>query len=346
MDNSASSNKSGKWKERLLSSSLPLEHQMAELFTSQHFANLGEFAYTRRDGESTVEYSADLWLSGTAPFANQDIAKGRIDLLLECKYRMPKVVWLFARHVADSRCAGITLGSTVRIVDEFSPFVVDKEHSLEFEESLPFAYKGVEINFANDQVADDEIKHGVEQLRYALPDFVGQIIYTSITGSMEGNVAFSFIPILVTTAPLYLVHPGFDITAVQRADEIEDFSELVPYLVLTQSTTPMFQKHIRLTWKSLGHLTNYNNFNAITKARESQKLESPRTLLSDLANVEGSAPDNYFGYVIVCNVAHCGALIDKLKSIWDRVFENPRLLDAMASQAATSLTDQGPPDSS
>src|SRR5689334_17446118 len=108
---------SDKWKGKLLSSSLPLEFEVARLMARRGFTVSSDFPYLRDDAGVPKEFSVDLlsgWLAAKLP-------KGQpscwLSLLLECKYRRHGITWLFLPNPERGPLTFTSSGHTLRVVD-------------------------------------------------------------------------------------------------------------------------------------------------------------------------------------------------------------------------------------
>src|SRR5688500_14083554 len=87
-----------RWQVSLLSSSVPLEYEVAKTLKRAGFHIAGEWAY-HRVSETGIEkeWSVDLRAVG-APIVKAVGHAVPLDVLVECKYRRDGVTWLFLRH--------------------------------------------------------------------------------------------------------------------------------------------------------------------------------------------------------------------------------------------------------
>ena len=160
---------SKKWKDNLLSSSLPLEFNVAKILVSKGFWVNSDFAYARNDTGIVKDFSVDIEATAYPPFTDPNKIDASLTLLVECKYRSPNIKWLFMPEPNIGDFSPFTLGCTIRKIDEFSSYIIDENKTAEFDNNFPISYKGTEIDFGNQSVHDNELKHGIAQLQYALP---------------------------------------------------------------------------------------------------------------------------------------------------------------------------------
>ena len=109
-----------KWKDRLLSSSFPLEYEVGKILTSNNFYVDYDYAYKRHDDTLEKEFSIDIKAGGYYPFEINSPVKINIDMLLECKYRNPNVSWLFFSDINISEFSNFSSKGAIKVIDEFS----------------------------------------------------------------------------------------------------------------------------------------------------------------------------------------------------------------------------------
>jgi hypothetical protein len=93
--------KSGKWKDALLRTSLPLEYLVAEKLCELGFFISGEYAYIRpTDKSPNAEFSVDI--HSFKLFPSEEDVWANVHLLVECKYSYPGIKWLFSPQPSES----------------------------------------------------------------------------------------------------------------------------------------------------------------------------------------------------------------------------------------------------
>lgn len=78
---------SKKWKSKLLSSSFPLEYEVAKSLVAEGFSVSFDFTYCRNDNGTLKDFSVDILGVGEPPFLDPNQSDADLDLLIECKYR-------------------------------------------------------------------------------------------------------------------------------------------------------------------------------------------------------------------------------------------------------------------
>jgi hypothetical protein len=127
-----------KWKSNLLSSSIPLEYEVARLLVTKGFIVEADYTYGR-DAETgqPKDFSVDILARAPTPFTGPGPINGSLELLIECKHRARGTKWLFLPDVNKAALSHIYLGCALRVFDDFSTYVVDKNPSYAFTHKTP-----------------------------------------------------------------------------------------------------------------------------------------------------------------------------------------------------------------
>lgn len=308
-----------KWKKHLLSSSFPLEFDAAKILVSKGFSVKSDYTYSRNDSGVVKDFSVDIKASTYTPFTNPDKITADVSLLVECKYRSPNIKWLFLPDPNDPDYSPITLGNTINIVDAFSPFLINRDASSNFDANLPeFCYKGTELNFSTGEVYDSELKHGISQLQYALPRLFAEGVEFNIFSHPDDNVPLIFSSILLTTANLFVIDNNTSLKDVLDASDINDLITQVPYLLFYSDYGPDFSTHCSKECSSLAELGEYKVVDELESLRLNSKhktyeFENPSVKGKDLATAQRYELKRYFTQFLVCTYTEFPMLIDSIK---------------------------------
>lgn len=305
-----------KWKSKLLSTGLPLEYQAAKLLVDSGFSVDSDFKYSRIHEGHTKEFSVDLRGMATLPFDNPDQINSDVYLLIECKYRYPTVSWLFLPEPNDPDYSPITLGTSIRLVDQFSEFKGGKNGTTLFDKDLPFAFKGLEINLDKGDAHDAEILHGISQLRYALPHFVSSSIHWCIDKYSENIHPFFFCPILLTTSKLYIANESFNIEKLNESDKLEDFSKEVPFLIIYSDYGPEFETHCKNEFRTVTNLDNHKSIRELNDLRAKNEVPGFNQSImyaKSLAHANRYSLHQLFTQFVICNLESLENLISNIK---------------------------------
>ncbi|WP_346294845.1 hypothetical protein LRC39_15225 [Rhodopseudomonas sp. P1] len=232
------------WKEHLLKSGLLLEYEVASLLANQDMAVDADFSYLRRDSAGTKECSVDIsatWFSDESSGLEFEVR-----LLVECKYRSPGKLFVFIEE-PNREFSPITLGDTVNALDQFTPYELGEKPLTDLEATFRFAYKGIELS--NDGAFNQELLHGIQQLRYATPALLRHAL--SFNMSLHPDDAarpIFFAKILVTNAPIRMLHSDINIQKIMEADSIESVSSSPDSVILFSDYGPDYEDHFRSTF--------------------------------------------------------------------------------------------------
>lgn len=324
---------SKEWKSKLLSSSFPLEYEVAKLLVSKGFAVDPDYKYSRSDNGIAKDFSVDMMATAYSPFNNPNEITSSLYLLVECKYRDESINWLFIPEPNKSDFSNIVGGATLRLVDEFSPYRITKKDSLyDFENKIICAYKGTEMRIStNTSVYDSEFKHGIFQLQYALPRLLKESLEFEIYGHIEDNSPFLFCPILLTTANLVMLDEDISIKKVKKASTLSDIGQEVPYLILFSDYGPDFEEHYQkecMSLKSLNKSKEISYLDDLYKKSGCADTDyyKPSRIAKSLSSGERSKLSEYFTHFIICNYDAFPSLIDNIKFSVQNLMQNRKKL--------------------
>jgi hypothetical protein len=182
------------WKSELISSSIPLEFDAARILVSHGFAITSDYTYARDDSGTVKDFSVDLFARATTPFTNPNKLTSELELLVECKQRNPNTRWLFFPEINRLDFSPITVGVTLRSVDNFFKGFFPPNATIDFDKQGPFCYKGIEIDEISGIVHDSQLRHGISQLQYAMPRLLTNSIEFQLGSHEEDNIPFFSAP--------------------------------------------------------------------------------------------------------------------------------------------------------
>lgn len=309
------------WKSKLLSSSFPLEFDVAKALVQHGFSVVADYSYSRRNETGVLtDFSVDLKGLAFIPFGSDEEKTLMLELLVECKYRNPHTgtKWLFLPDPNSGDFSDRTLGYTLRVVDTFAAYNATKNYTDAFEDSFAFCYKGTEVKINEGVVTDAELKKGIAQLQYALPTLLSDAVSFHIGSHPSDNKPFMFCPILLTTAELYILNSDVTTDVVSSCDSMEGIAEKVPYLIFHSDIGPEFSRHTRATFHDIRDITTRPRFRKVAEIREAHPAIKYRSLMPDnvirgLEAGERHYLHKYFTHFIVCSFDHLGALVETIK---------------------------------
>jgi hypothetical protein len=315
-----------KWKNGLLSSSLPLEYEVAKILVAKGFAVEADYTYARDAEGKPKDFSVDINATGHPPFDDPDRVDGLLELLIECKYRVDGTKWLFLPDVNKPGFSKIYLGCALRAFDDFSTVVLDKEPTYDFTRRTPCCYKGIEVQQAGG-VYDAELRHGVEQLRFAMPRLMISTMMNNMMFHDEDNHPFLICPILLTNAELLVLNKNLSVARVRAADDPAELGRRVPYLILYSGYGPDFETHCKNESSVMVQYVDHNKIKALDDLRgiirDGYRMSrGPVEFMKGMASANDTYMGLYFTQFVVCSMDGFGRFIDKVKSISKRVIES------------------------
>ncbi|KHT27394.1 hypothetical protein RC98_10380 [Pectobacterium carotovorum subsp. carotovorum] len=308
-----------KWKEKLISSSFPLEYLASRKLATLDIAVENDFSYSRDDAGILKDFSIDL----NGSYWNEDCSY-YLNFLIECKQRHDKNKWLFMNDPNTSEFSSHTLGYTLRAVDDFSYIDFPPNATIELDEKMAFVVKGIEIDTSNGNVYDNEIKHGISQLAYSLPDVMIWQIAHSINSHPEDNIPFFFVPILLTTSELFVTHDDFSMDKIREAQDVSDIADNVPYLIMEYQHTPGFGTHRAKRFSAFDYLLDSPQLHVVNEIRKKHGKYSftlPEKRLIDLSSQPHLCFNEYFSQIIICSLPNLDELVKSIIKITGNAME-------------------------
>jgi hypothetical protein len=193
------------------------------------------------------------------------------------------------------------------------------------DETLAGVYKGVEVNLADGDVSDTNIKSGINQLRYALPDLIGHEIWNSTIGHPIDSVPFIVVAILVTTAEIFVANDTFTMEAVKKAKSLEELADKEDFVVFYSIGGPDFDSHrnkVLLRFKTQYGLSDKEPL-LEERARVLNSEKSAFLRRNPLA--DGFSSEN-FTHFVICSFDKLSHLIEQLKAATENDVKNQKLV--------------------
>ncbi|MBF3417329.1 hypothetical protein J4751_21845 [Burkholderia pseudomallei] len=308
-----------RWKDNLLSSSVPMEFEVSKLLVKHGFSTSADYSYTRYGAQGRDDFSVDLHASTYLPYRRPNEITTEFQLLIECKHRHRNNKWLFFPDPNPGEFSTFTLGHTLRVVDDFSPVLLESKPSTAFDNKANFCLKGVEIDLNNGTVHDAEIRRGLAQLQYALPRLVTEAIEWNLGQHPEECCPFLYCPILLTTSEIVVAKTDTTIASVEKAEALSDLATPVPWVVVYCEQTQDFQRHRQATCDVLSGLVESGTTDWIDGVRKKAGVHDfalPSAACEELAGEYSRGRlGNYFGQFIVCSLPYFESLLKKLKTV-------------------------------
>lgn len=230
------------WKELLLKSGLPLEYEVKESFFQNGCVVWDEYTYLRRDEDNTEkEFSYDL-------SANTLYGRNWVEFLIECKYKSPGQQWVFLPDPYGYQHE-ISKNSFIHSIDRFvdqkavhDRYPLDKAFPLTLG---PMCLKGVEISGSG--YSEAPITRAINQLAYAFVHQVVSGVSQQLDEVSNGRRPFFIhnIPLVVTTAELYLLREKTSIQQILESKEITDVADEHDFLLFHHQSGQSLQEYNR-----------------------------------------------------------------------------------------------------
>lgn len=318
--------KTKKWKSRLLSSSLPLEYEVAKVLSDLNFSVSLDYPYYRKEGGQEKEFSTDINGFFCFPLDSEDV-DATLTLIAECKYREESKKWVFIPDINRPDLSNFTLGYTIKSLSEFSRVKNRRELISSFEEKFDFALKGVEINLKDGDVFDKDIRHGISQLKFALPNLIKDTIMMNVFGHIDDAKPAYLISILVTNADLYILNDNFSIEKVREVEELEEMAKKVPYLIYYSETGPDFTDHHKKIFENF--LSNFKEGGNLKELEAFQKTQrkiygynSPVRTCMELKKSFKYQLIRYYSQHFICSFEHYTDLLNQILKLLSNVTKN------------------------
>jgi len=228
---------SNKWKNGFLKTGLPLEYVTSNILDDLGHFIFGEYPYIRPDERKELkEFSVDLRTYKTLDNSN-DERLIVLSMLIECKYRQQGTSWIFSPFPSDMVPLGI-MNSTENI----TATRIGNENVLKFEQNIGYCISGVELS-ADGSGNTNGVKHGVFQLRFAMPKFVKNSYASGLERTFyDGRFIELSCAILVTTADIRVIKSNITLEDFTSANELDDVFEIKEAIILNERPGPQLQE--------------------------------------------------------------------------------------------------------
>lgn len=305
------------WKKGLLESSLPLEYQILDTLRANGFKVDSDYKYARNDAGVISDFAVDVYANAYTPFSETSEITSKVELLVECEHRHPDIKWLFIPAVNPDQLESQS-ESAVRIVDQYSSYVVSREHSIEFDRSIPVCQKGVEIDIRTGDAVKSKLDTHIKKLQHVLPRLYTENVLIFLTAAPEFNLPFVFCPILTTSTSLYMLKQGVTAGHIEQAGGIEDIAEMTPYMMMYSDYGPDFEHQCKTECKRLSVLQRTDKALNIEQKRAryfNRRDRLPFTLMESLITADRHYLRELFTRFIVCSEPYFDDLVKKIKDV-------------------------------
>lgn len=224
-----------KWKVGFLKTGLPLEYVTSNILNKSGHEIFGEYPYIRPNERNDLEeFSVDLRTWKCIDRKNKLII---LSMLVECKYRQPGTSWVFSPYPSETVPIGI-----INSTEDLVPVRIGSDAIYEFENDIGYCIGGVELN-SDGNGNTSGTKHGIFQLRFAMPEFVKNDYESALKSNYsDGRFIDLSCAILVTTADIRVIKPNLNLNHFTSAEVLDDVTELREAIILNERAGPQLQK--------------------------------------------------------------------------------------------------------
>ena len=305
-----------KWKHALLMSSMPLEFEAARLLAREGFAINSDFRYGFHEGEPRRDTAIDLHARLLLSVSDGDETGVPLELLVDCVHRPPHAAGLFLPDLNPEGLSPATPGRTLRVVDQFSPFVVAPDAAVRFDQDLPVCYKGMEVDLETGEVDEGLFRSGLWRLQNPLPRLLSENIHIQLTAHRHANRPFFFCPVLLTTSELYVLRPDITLPDITAAETIQEVGSQTPYLVIYSDMSPDFRRRCISEFDRLRPLLRDAKAEEIERKKArfyGDRVNLPFSILDALMTADYFYLNTFFTQFVICSNEAFPALVRAMK---------------------------------
>jgi hypothetical protein len=304
-----------------MASGMPIKFQAANVLVSKGFSVRTDYKFGREAPADQSPFQrretrVDLYGVAHSPFSRPEKITAQVEILAECAHRGSGAAWLFLPDPNTGAGSPAASGRTVRAVDQFSHYTLGGAALDALDAELPVCQAGLEVDLDTGETDFSALDFGLTRLQHALPRLFSENVMNYMTAPPQENVPFLFCPVLLTTAPLYVMDPGADVARFAEADRIGDIAEASPYLLMYLDYGPEFERLCREECDRMTVLQRSDKAMLIEqkRARHSDSQNYlPFTIIDALITGERYCLAAFFTQFIVCELASFPALLDLLK---------------------------------
>lgn len=260
------------WKDALLGSGQPLEHEVSRALQAAGFETATEYSYLRKNEHGIVtEFSVDFQASLISTMASEGFG---VDFFIESKYKRPGTSWVFCPEKEGDDIHANFSDLFITLSNACPHSEVDRNYIQQFANRYRYANRGVEL-FDRDH-NNKTIKEALSQIQHAIPHGVGDALEHQIDNLLGSPSPIWFIvPIIVTTAQLFILKEDASVDTIFKSEKLDEVCDPVDFLVhfsppnnlLTAYTSEVLQSSLndvqKARFNSLqpsGEINEWNSF--------------------------------------------------------------------------------------
>lgn len=315
-----------KWKDAIFASGIPLEMDAARILVSGGFSVNTDARYFWGGTDQHRDAAVDLHGRFAEPLPPCD---ARMEVLVNCVTRGPDAAWLFLPDPNPVGAALSGIGTPLRAVDQFSPWAMDAPADAPRAAFSTICAKGLEIDLRTGDENGTVFRNALSRLQNALPRLLNENVQSALTGPREENRPFFFCPILLTSAPLYVMTAGLTPSDIAAAAALEEVSDKTDHLVLSANYSPAFRDRCMSETAGLRALFRTNKAMEIERKKvehAGSRSNLPFTIMEMLMDGEYACLNRFFTQFLICSADHFARLLDRLTASVHQILENARIL--------------------
>ncbi|GEM_PF-5253436 len=326
-------NKEEKSIKALLNSGVPLENDILCICKNNFsFRDISsDYEFETLDQGKAVTRSIDFKVSS---INNSDKIPNWLNFALECKYHQACNSWYFFQynfqksnsingnalrrgvtHAVRKRNLFIRLFTLNHRGWSYKLDKFEKKANL-FLKNIPLTWKGVHVT-PNHEANTTTIKEGIYQLQGAIPNIVFENYDFAYPASKFGDRDHYIIPILITTADLYVSNSNINL---KNLNKNKNCFRKVPYLLLFQNLTKEKQSHNLSLFKNYiqKRSEEYEDFlkTFYKKVDENQKDHKNKFIKQNIDNIIELV--NFYPHIyLIVNFNSFKTIIDRIQKIFN-----------------------------
>jgi hypothetical protein len=329
------------WKDAFLSSGFPLEFDTSNVLLQCGFHVDGEQPFTRRSEIKVEDHSIDLSAHRYIPKlggADGDYS-AQLIILCECKYRRAGKTWVFMPDLNDPDFSP-AMPTAVRCFHSLTSHTFDEGAIRQYCSTFESSLKAIEIHNHSGDVFDAEIRHALNQLRYAIPDSLVRNFGATLFGHPDDAKPIFLVPLLLTNAPLRMLKQDVSPERVLSAGSLDELSDSIDVVDLYSPYAEDFRRHCHHVF---GELTvrhsRMESWMAIKRIeqyyKEHDQFTSPMVDLRMLEAGHGNNPGCFSQFLVVTRSALPTLLTELLKIIDTALKDSKQIVEAEAAPTKT-----------
>jgi hypothetical protein len=210
----------------------------------------------------------------------------------------------------------------------FTTYTYDQDALRDFRTQFPAGLKGVEIQTDSHDVFNRDIRHALNQMRYAMPDLLMRHITATLFGHPDDCKPIFILPFIVTTAELRVLNEDVSLTQVRYAETLDQISTVVPILDVHSPHAADFREHCAKAFAALtARLRDEGNAALMQIAKHYR--EQGKDYISPISDLQllglGYGPDpGFFTQFLIVNLVAVPSLLAEVNAVVENSLRNSK----------------------